>query len=459
MSVLNKRWLASQWTLLLILFVVNWDSLAKANPPNIILIVADDLGYGDLGCYGSTVNQTPAIDRLAKEGVRFTDFHSSGAMCTPTRAATLTGQYQQRFGPDFDQAISGVAHHDSGLPHEAITIAEVLKTKGYQTACFGKWHLGYVPPWLPPNQGFDLFRGLGSGDGDHHSHIDRWGREDWWHNNKLEMDTGYTAELLTDYSIDFIKEHRKQPFFLYLPHLAIHFPWQGPNDPPHRKEGQSYGQDKWGIIPEPYNVQPHIQAMIQSLDESVRRILATLDRLQLNKQTLVIFTSDNGGYITYGKNFRNISSNGPLRGQKATLYEGGHRVPMIVRWTGQISPGTSMALTHSTDLFPTLATIAGGVNPSFVLDGIDLSSHLYNKTALPGRTLFWRQKNSKAVRKNNWKLIQNGNSIELYDLQKDLSEQENLASQKPLLVKEMTQAWEEWNTEMNQYAERYQNEK
>ncbi|TWU62549.1 Arylsulfatase [Crateriforma conspicua] len=161
--------------------------------PNIVLIVADDLGYGDLGCYGSQVNDTPHIDALASSGLRFTDFHAAGPTCTPTRAAMLTGQYQQRFGRMFDTALSGVRHHDQGLPHEAVTIAEMLKSQGYATACFGKWHLGYRPPWLPTSQGFDIFRGLVSGDGDFHTHVDRSGNEDWWHNDQIEMVQGYTT--------------------------------------------------------------------------------------------------------------------------------------------------------------------------------------------------------------------------------------------------------------------------
>jgi len=287
----------------------------------------------------------PVGDRLAAGGLRFTDFHSNGSMCTPTRAAMLTGQYQHRFGRKFDGPLSGEITRDHGLPHEAITIAEVLKKNGYATGMFGKWHLGYIPPWLPTSQGFDEFRGLGSGDGDHHTHIDRWGREDWWHNNQLDMQTGYTADLLTQYSVDFIEQHQDEPFFLYVPHLAIHFPWQGPNDPPHRTKGHDYGDDKWGIIPDPSNVGTHVKAMVESIDKSVGQIMAKLKQLDLHKNTLVIFTSDNGGYLNYGEKYQNISSNGPLRGQKGTLYEGGHRVPMIFL-TGCVDADEALTYTH-----------------------------------------------------------------------------------------------------------------
>ena len=320
--------------------------------PNIILILADDLGYGDLGCYGSKVNKTPHIDALAKGGLRFTDYHSAGAMCSPTRASILTGLYPQRFGRMFDGALSGTTQRHLGLPLQATTIAELLKKNGYATGCFGKWHLGYQAPLLPTRQGFDVFRGLVSGDGDFHTHVDRSGNKDWWRNEEIVMDKGYTTDLLTKYSVDFIEAHRDAPFFLYLPHLAIHFPWQGPDDPPHRTPDKTWHKDKWGVIPDRGNVAPHVKAMIESLDTSVGAIIAALRKWDLEKDTVVVFTSDNGGYLTYGKDFRNISSNGPWRGQKMELYEGGHRVPMIVSWAGRILPGVTTKSDIPTICFP-----------------------------------------------------------------------------------------------------------
>jgi len=426
-----------------------------AQRPNIVLIVADDLGYGDVGCYGSKQNQTPNIDRLATKGLRFTDFHSNGSMCTPTRAAMLTGRYQQRLGAKFDGPLSGKETRDHGLPLAAVTCAEALQSHGYSTGMFGKWHLGYIPPWLPPNQGFDEFRGLGAGDGDHHTHIDRWGREDWWHNNQLDMQEGYTADLLTKYSIEFIEQYRSEPFFLYVPHLAIHFPWQGPNDPPHRKKGKDYDDDKWGIVPVPGNVSPHIKAMVESVDKSVGQIIAALERLKLAENTLVIFTSDNGGYLTYGEQFKNISSNGPLRGQKGSFYEGGHRVPTIFYWPQRIAPAVTKETALSIDLFPTFGTLAGVNTDNLKLDGVDLTPLLFQGEKLPERTLFWREGLERAVRQGPWKLCVKDRHIELFNLDDDLREQYDLSKKKPELVQSLTDAWTAWETDVNESAKAY----
>jgi len=425
------------------------ETTSRDAKPNVVLILADDLGYGDLGCYGSQLHQTPHIDALAESGLRLTDFHSAGPMCSPTRAAMLTGLYQQRFGRHFDHALSGTRHRETGLPHHAQTIAELLKDHGYVTGCFGKWHLGYHPPWLPRHHGFDEFRGLASGDGDYHTQIDRSGNKDWWHGNRIEMESGYTTDLITDHSVDFIERHRDQPFFLYVPHLAIHFPWQGPGDPPHRTAGKSYHDDKWGIIPDRTNVRPHVKAMTEALDRSVARIMAALREHQVTDETLVIFTSDNGGYLTYGDDFRNISSNGRLRGQKTQLYEGGHRVPTIVWWPGRIEPGETDETAHSVDLLPTIAALTGVAKDQPRTDGIDLSPLLLDRKPLPKRRLFWRAGSERAVRDGDWKFFQDGKRIELYNLRDDLGEQRNLANDRAEIVAALAAAWQRWEDDVN----------
>jgi arylsulfatase A-like enzyme len=428
---------------------------AHAGRPSFVVILADDLGYGDLGSYGSEVHHTPHIDRLAAEGLRFTDFHSNGPMCTPTRVALLTGLYPQRFGSRFEGALSGRSDRDRGLPLEAVTIAEALKGAGYATGMYGKWHLGYQAPFLPTRQGFDEFRGLLSGDGDHHSHVDRSGNRDWWHGDAIEMEEGYTADLITRHSSAFIERHRDEPFFLFVSHLAIHFPWQGRDDPPHRAAGRDYWEDKWGVIPDENDVAPHVKAMVEALDESVGDIVATLRRLDLEQRTLVFFASDNGGYIHYANRFHNISSNGLLRGQKTEVFEGGHRVPAIARWPGRIRPGVCDQTVLTFDLLPTLLGLAG-VEPAGRerLDGVDLSALLLEGRDLSPRTLFWRIRQDRAVRRGRWKLISvDGGAPMLFNLAADLGEKHDVAGQHPEVMEALQTARSEWEKDVNANAE------
>ena len=407
-----------------------------AGGPNFVLIVADDLGYGDPGCYGSKTNNTPNIDALASTGLRFTDFHSGGAMCSPTRASILTGCYPQRFGKIFDGALSGTKQRHLGLPLEAVTIAERLQKAGYATGCFGKWHLGYQAPFLPTRQGFDVFRGLVSGDGDFHTQIDRSGNEDWWNHEKIEMEKGYTTEMLTRHSLDFIEANQDKPFFLYLPHLAIHFPWQGPKDPPQRTAGKNWHKDKWGIIPDPGNVAPHVKAMIESLDTSVGEIVAALKKWQITNNTVVIFTSDNGPHQEGGHKMEYFNSNGELRGYKRDLYDGGIRVPMIARWPGRIAAGSSTAHPSAFwDFLPTACELAE-IEPPKDIDGISYLPSLIGGSQKKHAYLFWRAGQKFAVRQGKWKAVRinNNSAIELYDLSADLGEQKNLAEEHPDLV-------------------------
>jgi arylsulfatase A-like enzyme len=446
----------------LLLGSLSFAALARASEttPNIVLIMADDLGYGDIGCYGSAINRTPHIDRLAAGGMRFTDFHSNGPMCSPTRAALLTGLYPSRFGRRFESALNG-AEREAGLPLAAVTIAEILGKNGYATGMFGKWHLGYEPPYLPTKQGFDEFRGLLSGDGDFHTHVDRSGNQDWWKNEKLEPEDGYTTDLITRYSVDFVERHQDQPFFLYVPHLAIHFPWQGPDDPPHRKAGNSYHKDKWGVIPNRSNVQPHVTAMIERLDDSVGEIVAVLEKFGLAENTLLIFTSDNGGYQSYGGGFQNISDMGPLRGQKGTIYEGGHRVPAICYWPGKIGPATSDETVMSFDLSATIEKLARArsiIGDDTEPDGLDLSHLLFSDVKLPERTLFWRMGTKKAVRRGSWKVcIAGKNPPELFQLTTDLGESTNVASAHPEILNELLEDLSQWEEDVARSAQHFEN--
>ncbi|MDE0260963.1 MAG: sulfatase-like hydrolase/transferase [Bryobacterales bacterium] len=412
--------------------------------PNFVVILADDLGYGDIAAYGSVRNTTPHLDRMAREGLRFSDFHSNGPMCTPTRASLLTGLYPQRFGQQFESALSGIEDYDIGLPHEAVTIPETLASAGYVSGTYGKWHLGYHPPYMPLDQGFDEFRGLASGDGDHHSHIDRSGRPDWWLNQELVPEEGYGVDLITQHSIDFIKRHRDGPFFLYVAHLAIHFPWQGPDDRAYRVEGGNYHNlSKLGEL-DSLDVSSYVNKMIEAVDGSVGSILETLREQGLEENTLVIFTSDNGGYLTYQGGYHNVSENGPLRGQKTDVYEGGQRVPAIAWWPGTIAPGVSHDLAATFDIMPTLLELAGVASPH-ALDGVSLTRLLVDQEPLPSRTLFWRIRSETAVRKGKWKFVQIGNNpSELYDLEEDLGESQDLSDVRPDTVQALEQELSVW---------------
>ena len=371
-------------------------------------------------------------------------------MCTPTRAALLTGLYQHRFGVQFESALSGIEDYDRGLPLEARTVAEALRDSGYKTGMFGKWHLGYQPPFMPGRQGFDEFRGLTSGDGDHHSHVDRSGRSDWWHDSELAPEEGYGVDLITRHSVEFIRRHRDMPFFLYVAHLAIHFPWQGPEDPAYRVEGGNYHNlTKLGEL-ESLDVSSQVTKMVEAVDGSVGAILAAVKEHRLDRNTLVFFTSDNGGYRTYRGGHHNISENGALRGQKGDVYEGGHRVPAIAWWPGRIAPGVTDELAVTFDLFPTMTQLAGAGGESANLDGTSLAPLLFGRSPLPNRTLFWRMRSRAAARRNQWKLVRDaGGQPELYDLESDLGESENLAGSQPEVVAELTNALEGWEREVD----------
>lgn len=417
--------------------------------PNIVLILVDDLGYGDLGCYGHPRNKTPHIDRLAEEGLKFTDFHANGPMCSPTRASLLTGQYPQRFGRPFESALSE-EEPDIGLPTDAVTIAQVLKQAGYATGMYGKWHLGYHPPHVPTRFGFDDFRGLLTGDGDHISHISRSGHEDWYHNDTIEMEEGYSSELITKHSIEFMTQNKDQPFFLFVSHLVIHFPWQAPGEKVHREKGKDYWSlEKLGPHPEG-QVAPVVQEMVEAADKSVGEIMAALRSLDLDRNTLVFFTSDNGGYLAYDGKFRDeISSNGPCRGQKGEVWEGGHRTPAIAWWPGRIEPRTVTNEVGTTmDLLPTCAALAGVPAPDRV-DGVTLAPLLLEGKPIPKRDVFWRKGDTWAVRRGPWKLVGTGDKVELFHLDRDLGETTDLSDTHPELIRELQASFKAWERDVD----------
>lgn len=414
--------------------------ITKEKPPNIILIMADDLGYGELSCYGSNWVNTPNIDRLAAEGLKLTDFHSNGPVCSPTRAALMTGKYQQRTG--VEGVITAANHRDVGMGLKEITLAEELKKQGYITGIVGKWHLGYAKRFNPIFQGFDSFEGYVSGNIDYHAYIDQEGYYDWWSDTTLTKQHGYTTDLITQYGMAFIREHLPaktgKPFFLYLPHEAPHYPIQGRHDTPVREEGNKKYIRK---VPKD-SVHAIYTEMIEVMDEGVGKIMQTLKAEGLEENTIFIFCSDNGAAARRG-------DNGVLRSYKASLYEGGHRVPAIIRYPGKISAGsTSNTTVMSMDLLPTLLDFAGGQPSGENIDGVSIKNLLLNDKALQERDLFWSFKNQRAMRKGKWKLVTTikADSItnELFDLSIDLSEKNDLSVEYPELKKEMIEEIENW---------------
>jgi len=337
-----------------------------------------------------------------------------------------------------------------GLPLEAVTLPETLKRAGYTTGMFGKWHLGYELPYLPTRHGFDEFRGLLTGDGDHHSHISRSGDEDWWRDEQIEVEDGYSVDLITRHSLDFMTRNKHRPFFLYVAHLAIHFPWQGPNEKAHRTRGRSY----WNLSKlgphEEGQVGPVVRQMVEAVDANVGQIVAALERLGLSDNTFVFFASDNGGYLDYGGRFvGEISSNGPLRGQKGDVFEGGHRVPAIAWWPGRVEAGV---VTHETtatmDLLPTYAELAGAAAPEGG-DGTALTPLLLDREPVPERDLFWRKGQHWAVRRGAWKLVGSGEKHQLFNLEDDIGESQDLSAQQPKLVEDLLVSLKAWERDVD----------
>jgi len=408
--------------------------------PNIILILADDYGYGDVGCYGSQRFNTPHIDALAAGGLRFTDFHSNGAVCSPTRAALLTGRYQQRTG--ISGVVTAAGHRHTGLDLGEITFAEILKPAGYATGLFGKWHLGYLPEFNPIRQGFDEFIGYVSGNVDYHAHLDQTGREDWWEQDQLTPEIGYTTDLLTKHGVDFIRRHSGQPFLLYLAHEAPHYPYQGRKDPP--RYTREHGRTEDPVTLEVY------KEMIEVMDESVGRIHQAVIDAGLMENTFIFFFSDNGP--------AGPGSAGPLRGKKGQIWEGGHRVPAVAYWPGKIEAKRVSDLpAMGADLLPTMAAISGTTLPdSLIVDGINLLPHLLDQQELESRPLFWSHNNQLAIRKDDFKLITDSSFSEpsLYNIRVDLGEEHNVAAQNPALVQELLQLLKAWRKEVTENVKR-----
>ncbi len=406
-----------------------------AESPNFIVIFCDDLGYGDLGCYGSTKNRTPNIDQLAEDGILFTDFYSSSPVCTPSRASLMTGCYPRRVGmhEDFTGHWVLIPRSRRGLHPEETTVAEALKSKGYATACVGKWHLGDQPEHLPTAHGFDFYYGIPySNDmqqakrGDPPLPLVKQEQVIEAPADQSTLTKRYTEQVVT-----FIEANQKKPFFVYLPHTFPHLPLFASPEFHGKSTNGRYGDS------------------VEEIDWSTGEILKCLDRLNLADNTLVIFTSDNGS------NGRNGGSNKPLSGAKGSTMEGGMRVPFIARWPNRIKAGTrSTELATTMDVLPTFCSLTGAKLPEKKLDGFDISPLLFAEQGAKSQyeaLFYYRRRQLQAVRMGDWKyhlpLKQThprwtsatptgpGRKAKLVNLRKDLQEQHDVATAHPQIVK------------------------
>jgi len=404
-------------------------SAAGKKAPNIVVIVSDDQGYADSSCYDHPKEvETPGIDRLAADGVRFTNGYASGYVCAPTRAGLLTGRYQQRFG------FYTAGDSRTGMPTSEITVADVLRKKGYATAVIGKWHVGLEPQYRPLQRGFDEFYGfLGHGA---HDYFKLGVTDDYtsiYRNDKPIDDTGYLTDNLAREAVSFIERYQKRPFFLYLPFNAVHWPLQALQKHIDRFDTGDKNRDIY-------------LAMLVCMDEAIGRVLEALKRAGVDDSTLIVFFSDNGGAQ------KNFANNGVLRDYKQTVYEGGIRVPFIVRWPGKLPKGAVCdEPVISLDVMPTVCAAAGAELPDdHIYDGKDMLPAILGRTKKPlHEALFWYDGADQwAVRMGKWKLLSRGGSLELYDLESDISEKKNLREENPQVVARLRQTFDAWKDEL-----------
>lgn len=452
-------------------FVISPPAKAADKPrPNVVLILLDDFGWADLGCYGSKFHHTPNVDRLAGQGMRFTDAYAACPVCSPSRAAIMTGLYPARlhittFLPGRPDMPSQKLLHpviSQELPREKVTIAEVLKSAGYTTACIGKWHLGdHAPPGqiMPGDQGFDVVvnqnaNGRIAGPRPRPARAKRAATPG--PAAAREQETGqkplgreFVSQALTDAAVKFVEDNRERPFFLYLPHVAVHIPLAA--------KPEIQAKYERGPLPPPGQQRnPLYAATIEDLDANIGRLLERLKGLGLEQNTIVIFTSDNGGLAVEEGPNTPATSNAPLRAGKGWLYEGGIRVPLIVRWPGHVPEGSTCSVpVCGIDVFPTLVDMCG-LKSTEPVDGVDIRPLLEEKGTIHRDALYWHiphytnqgGKPGGAVREGDYKLIEyyDNGGRELYDLKTDPRESRNLAAEKPERVNELAGKLDSWRT-------------
>jgi arylsulfatase A-like enzyme len=409
--------------------------------PNVVFIMADDLGYADLSCYGRRDYSTPNIDRLAAGGVRFTQAYANSAVCSATRTALITGRYQYRLPVGLDEPLAG-PQRKLGLPPEHPTLPSLLKKAGYGTTLLGKWHLGWLPDFSPLKSGYDHFFGFRGGALDYFTHktgAPNSDTEDLWDDDAKIHQAGYLTDLLGERAISVINDYTKagRPFLLSLHFNAPHWPWEGPSDEAESQRLRALTDFDGGSL-ETYG------RMVRQMDIQVGRILQTLDAAGASNNTLVIFTSDNGG--------ERFSDTWPFSGKKTELLEGGLRIPAIVRWPGHIRPGSiTEQVAISMDWLPTLLEAAGTQpDPAFPPDGISLLPALTGNSPPVPRKLFWRYKASaqRALRDGDMKWLKIENNDFLFNVSADPLERANLKNRLPDVYKKLVSEYADWNAGM-----------
>lgn len=417
---------------LLISLILLVCSYAQSQHPNIIYIMTDDMGYGDLSGYGRKDYLTPNLDKLASQGIKFINAYSAGPLCTPTRTAFMTGRYPAKTPVGLIEPLTGNKSDTAfGLTTDYPSIATLMKAAGYQTALIGKWHLGSRSQHSPVKNGFDYFFGFHSGAADYISHKGDGRTHDLYENDTLVYPHGYLTDLFSQKAVAFIKQKHNKPFFLTLTFNAPHWPWQGPTDKPYADSVNFRN----GGSPAIY------AAMMKSLDDGIGNIMKTLDDEQLSAKTIIIFTNDNGG--------ERYSDNGGLANAKGTLWEGGIRVPAFVRWPGKINAGNiTQQVAITMDWTKTILSVGGATaHKGFPLDGIDLMPILTGKKKIAERTIYWRafQRNKqKAIRDGNWKYLQDEKGEYLFNLVADQGEKNDVKAKEETIFNRLKKKYAKW---------------
>ena len=419
--------------------------MTPSRRPNLIFILADDLGYADLGCFGARdadnrpADTSPRLDALARRGVRFTRAYANSAVCSPTRFALMTGRWQYRLRGAAEEPLSTTTGDKVlGLPPEHPTLASLLRDAGYATALVGKWHLGYPPHFGPRKSGYDTFWGFHAGAADYFARCNSRGQPDFWNNETAIAPEGYLTDLLSQRAVEYIEQRTTdQPFLLSLHYSAPHWPWLTRDDAAEsRRIGGVLRHTDGGSI-------ATYQRMIHHMDEGIGQVLDALERKGLADDTLVVFTSDNGG--------ERYSNNWPFVGQKMDLLEGGIRVPAVACWPARIAAGTTCDLPHLTmDWTATFLDAAGvDAHPEYPLDGRSLLPTWRGETQ-PARTLFWRMNHRQqaAAIAGDWKYLRVGEVEYLFDIANDPRERANLRAREPQRLDSLREDWTQWNASL-----------